>query len=467
MNGNYDKALDNHFKALKLRNEVGDKHDIAFSLTNLGNIYNDKLEYSNALNYYLQAEPMLRESGDKKAYAALISNIGVTYYYNKNLRKAIELIQKSMEVRESIGDKEGIAACYINIGNTEVEMKNYSLGISNLKKGISIGQEINSLSILMEGYEGLSTALSQTNDFKNALHYFKLLAQTKDSTLNQETNRNITELQTKYETEKKDKEIAQLGLDKEVIVGSRKRIIYGSAGAVIAGGIIVFLLLRNRKTKYQLALNSTENKVLRSQMNPHFIFNSLNSIDDYIHNNDIQNSSLYINKFSRLVRMILESSRMEEISLKEDLEALELYIQLENLRMKIKVAYTINLASDINSEKILIPPMLLQPFVENAFKHAYEGIENPTLEVKIFLQNEMLHCSVIDNGSGRLIKQDTGPELKAKNESLGLRVTLERLDIINKIKKTNAFFSFTDLTNDENRSTGTKVDLALPLSYAF
>lgn len=167
------------------------------------------------------------------------------------------------------------------------------------------------------------------------------------------------------------------------------------------------------------------------------------------------------------MRLILESSRKEEVSLNEDLESLELYMQLENLRMQNKVKCNIHVSPEIDTENTLIPPMLLQPFVENAFKHAFDGIENPQLEIKISLNDEVLHCTVTDNGKGRSTEQKVVTETHEKHQSLGMTVTRERLDIISKIKKTKAYFAFEDLIDSHKKATGTKVLLTVPASFGF
>lgn len=167
------------------------------------------------------------------------------------------------------------------------------------------------------------------------------------------------------------------------------------------------------------------------------------------------------------MRLILESSRKEEVSLKEDLESLELYMQLENLRMQKKVECTIEVSSEINTENVLIPPMLLQPFIENSFKHAFHGINSPKLEIQISLQDEMLHFTVTDNGKGRVNVHKAETETKEKRQSLGMTVTRERLDIISKIKRSKAYFAFEDLIDIQQKSAGTRVLLTVPATFAF
>src|SRR6185295_6580718 len=140
-----------------------------------------------------------------------------------------------------------------------------------------------------------------------------------------------------------------------------------------------------------------EMKALRAQMNPHFIFNSLHSINKYVMENDRENASAYLSKFSNLMRLILENSREHEVALAEDLHALELYIQLESLRFKNKFKYLIETDPAIDKENTLIPPLLLQPFVENAIIHGIQNKESGLIRISVKKENNMIKCAVEDN----------------------------------------------------------------------
>lgn len=146
-------------------------------------------------------------------------------------------------------------------------------------------------------------------------------------------------------------------------------------------------------------------------MNPHFIFNSLNSINKYIWANDQRKASEYLTRFSKLIRLILENSRHQAIALDKDLEGLELYMQMESLRFEQHFEYHVELSDTIEAESILIPPLLLQPFVENSIWHGLMPKETAgTITIKISVQEENLHCMIEDNGIGRL----KAAEIKAK-----------------------------------------------------
>jgi len=202
---------------------------------------------------------------------------------------------------------------------------------------------------------------------------------------------------------------------------------------------------------------------LRAQMNPHFIFNSLNSISDYIAKNNTKAADEYLIKFAKLMRLILENSEQKTVSLAEDLEALELYMQLEALRLKNKFTYSIQVDDALDKHTTLVPPLILQPFVENSIWHGIAGKNGEgNIAITIKKDGDMINCMVEDNGIGRQGKNDAS-KLKDNSgkRSLGMKITKERIDIINKTKKTNAVVAVTDLEQ------GIRVEVRLPLELNF
>ncbi len=221
-----------------------------------------------------------------------------------------------------------------------------------------------------------------------------------------------------------------------------------------------------KKTEFRVALAEVEMKALRAQMNPHFIFNSLNSINKYISTNNPDTASDYLARFSRLIRLIFENSMHPAVPLSSDLEALELYIQMESLRFKNNLGYVIEVAPDIDTESILIPPLLLQPFVENAILHGIMPKGSPgLLRLKIFTGDGELHAEIEDNGIGRKKSAELKAASLGKHKSLGMKVTRERIELLNREKKIASSVTFTDLEDEQGQPSGTRVEIRLPLDY--
>jgi sensor histidine kinase YesM len=211
---------------------------------------------------------------------------------------------------------------------------------------------------------------------------------------------------------------------------------------------------KQKETALNLKVSETEMKALRSQMNPHFIFNALQSIQTFLMNHKPEEANVYLLKFSKLMRLVLENSEYPEVPVKEDVQALELYMQLESIRLRHPFTYQINIDSTIDPESDTILPLILQPFVENAIWHGlqYKPVAGH-IDISLSKKGNILYASVTDNGVGRT----------AKHESLGIKLTQDRLNTLNETRHVDANFTITDLFDEQQQPAGTKVELSLPL----
>ena len=238
-------------------------------------------------------------------------------------------------------------------------------------------------------------------------------------------------------------------------------------------GYFVFYFSRDRinkikqretfKRDYERKIAEVEMQALRAQMNPHFMFNSLNSINNFILKNDSDNASGYLTKFSRLMRLILDNSRSEWVLLENELKALELYIELEAVRFDNAFNYMIEVTQDISVETVMVPPLLIQPYVENAIWHGLLHRKEPggKLDIRLWKNDDKLYIEIEDNGVGR----DEAKRLKSKSATLqkshGMKITAERMDIVNKVYNVNAGVIITDLKDTDQKQNGTRVLITL------
>jgi LytS/YehU family sensor histidine kinase len=209
--------------------------------------------------------------------------------------------------------------------------------------------------------------------------------------------------------------------------------------------------------------SNLEMQALRAQMNPHFIFNCLSSINRFILINKIDEASDYLTKFSRLIRMALHNSEKSLITLESELEALRLYLDLERLRFKNAFDYSIAFVNTIDINAVYIPPMLIQPFTENAIWHGLmhkKGVGR--LEIQLCAEDKTLTCAIIDNGIGRNMAATFKSRSAEKHKSMGVEITAGRLALLNKSKNEAAVFDIEDLFDTEGNSCGTKVVLKMP-----
>ncbi len=224
-------------------------------------------------------------------------------------------------------------------------------------------------------------------------------------------------------------------------------------------------LRKQREAEYQQRIAQTEVSALRAQMNPHFIFNCLNSIQYYTARNEADTASAYLTKFSRLIRLVLENSRSEKVTLTNELETLRLYIEMEAMRFQQKVRYEINVSAEVDPDTIQIPPLLVQPFVENAIWHGLmHKAQGGTVWIKVEQpQENTLRITITDDGVGREKAAEYKSKSATKHKSFGMKVTAERIELINQLYKTHTSIKIHDLKDAQGQPVGTKVMVEIPI----
>lgn len=203
-------------------------------------------------------------------------------------------------------------------------------------------------------------------------------------------------------------------------------------------------------------------QALRAQMNPHFIFNCLNAINGFILVNESETAADYLTKFSRLIRMVLNNSHNKIISLDDELQTLGLYLYMERLRFKDSFHYEIKCDDTVDELSIFIPPMLLQPFVENAIWHGLMNKEGQgELLINLHFGDDTLYCTITDNGVGRKKAAQMKSKSSEKNKSMGLEITRKRIALLNHDLNGGCFFEINDLEDDSGNAKGTQVSLKI------
>jgi hypothetical protein len=222
------------------------------------------------------------------------------------------------------------------------------------------------------------------------------------------------------------------------------------------------------KAEFNKRLAEVEMAALRSQMNPHFLFNCLNSINRFIQRNEPDAASVYLTKFSRLIRLVLDNSRSNLVTLRDEMEALRLYMELESMRFVDRFKYKILIAPTLDTTAVEVPPMIIQPYVENAIWHGLMHKECKVgeecyLEVRVFIADKALVVEVEDNGIGREAARALKSKSATAHKSHGMTVTAERIQMINQIYQTEASIEIEDLLTPEGKPAGTRVKMTLPM----
>lgn len=490
----YPKAIENYSKALEIHRKANNKFGIASALDNMASVYKEqgKIDKVNELN--LEAIRLFEEINDQAAMGRIYFNRGNFMQQQNYFDSALSYYRKAINIADKLEIKSTLAFGYGGIGEIYLKVANDSPSKNVLPdslkaskpvllkkanqyfvKAYDLSEKMGDLSLRMRFAKSISDTRAASGDYKSALTYYDKASQYKDSIFNDENKRKVAALETERLEEVKDKEIQILNKDKALQASEIRRqaqIRNAVLAAVAIAAIFSFFLIRSftrrRKVTFEKQVMQTEMKALRAQMNPHFIFNSLHSINKYVMENDKGMASEYLSKFAKLMRLVLENSREMEVPLENDLAALELYMQLEALRFGNKFQYSIEIDPDIDKENTLIPPLMLQPFAENAIVHGMKDKEDGLIKIKVqAAEGNMIKCVVEDNGVGRSAVPAAVEETTKKRKSLGLKIMQERLSVINQLRKAKAAVHVFDLKDAENKPGGLRIELFLPLQLAF
>ena len=465
------KALEYFIKAQKLQEKLGDPN-IGITLTNIANCYLKQKNWDKALSYYSKAKSSLDKNPNPRALGEWYNNVGLFYKEKKDLVKANENWNEAIKSFQLIDDKFGVADTYIHLAQSNLEQNNLSVALSNANKSLSLSKEIGVLEQIMISEKLLSDIYEKQKNTTLALSHFKLYNQAKDSLINEENTRKSVEAEMNFDFEKREllhkKEIEK----KEVLLEEQSKqsklqlFFAGLLGLLLFGiGFLIYNRMQLKKTlTLQKELAEYEQKALHLQMNPHFVFNCLGSISSFIVQNGTDTAVKYLAKFSKLMRLTLEYSKESLIPIDKEIESLQNYLELEQLRFNNKFNFKITKSNEIEDD-MAVPPLLLQPFVENAIIHGVIPKKNiGTITIDFVIENESLICTVEDDGVGIEQSKTAKENTVVVHKSMALDITKKRLQMISSSTNQKADFTIEEIKNN-NQVIGTKVILSLPIQY--
>lgn len=451
-------------------------------------LYDSALVYAQKI--YTILDNSKTDQNTKKAKLAYM--IATIYIEMKKIDLAIEYAEKSFVFLENEKPKKEVemAMSYYLLGKLYQQKQQFPKAILYLDKTIEIGNKYNLLDLLYNSNLKLSEIYKSQNNTDKAYFYLDKTTAYLDSINNKRRETDTKELVQKYETEKKEQQIKDLEQQKiiedlknkqEVAELEKQRSILGLVllapiSLLIGGGWYVNrrrLHLKLEAEQKERAKQLSELKALRSQMNPHFIFNALNSIQDFILLSEKENASFYLGKFATLMRGFLESSSKEKISLDTELSLIKSYIELEGLRLGEEFSYEIifDKIDEEELEDIEIPPLLIQPYLENAFKHGLlhkTGNKKLTLEFsKLEKSNQpFLELKITDNGVGRQKSAEINARKAKTHNSFATQATNERLELMKNQSTTNKNIEvkINDLKDIQDNAKGTEIVILIPIN---
>ncbi|HUR12630.1 MAG TPA: histidine kinase [Flavitalea sp.] len=460
----------------------------------IADLYSTMGQYDSALFYWNKWRNNPEWVNASSGHKAFGNNILASVYIKtRRYNEAMPLSKSSLDTFIAIKNFAGSCIPLLALAEEYAGEKQFKKALYYATTGIDTARKYKLLPQEIQGYKILSSIQSELGihrkAYTNLLKYMKL----KDSVENKKFLLQLNNYKKKAEETQKESRIGLLNKDNKIKEqqlkqeATFKKLLIAIFIAVIFAGLYVFrnLTLKRRNEKLLREQSEQEWKVqhlegekkrielqrqaaelemqaLRAQMNPHFIFNCLSSINRIIMKNESQVASDYLTRFSRLMRMVLINSKRSMIPLEDELQMLRLYLDMERLRFKNSFDYSIIFTNAIDEGAVLIPPLLLQPFCENAVWHGLMQKDGQGhLDIELSMHKTVLQCVISDDGIGREAAEHLKSKSAGKQKSLGLQITAQRLDLLNQNKNIETFYSIEDIKDKNDQIVGTRVLLRI------
>ncbi|MEZ4936396.1 MAG: histidine kinase [Crocinitomicaceae bacterium] len=466
----FDQAL--HYFSLSnkiFHSNEGLRNSLAVNYSNMAALYEKKNDVDSALIYYDMAIETSFSLQDSSLLALNYGNKAITLMNSNQLPQAQFELENAIKITEGLANYPSLAYKYGNFGYLKFLMGDFNSAESFYLKGLELAEEYNMRNLKKDQLLNLSILYDTLGKPQRALDLYQEYVSLKDKIFNDDNIREQSRIEANYIFEKKQEE-ERLQQEKEKLQMAEKahqqKLTFYFLLVVLVFLIALFIVFyRSQKLKAQKKEIESENKrleiqyrLLRSQMNPHFLFNALNTINSYIMKEENLKASRALQKFSKLVRKLLNQSTKSQILLSEELEMVEQYIEIENMRFQKQFEYEIKVLGNLDSENLVIPGMIIQPFAENAILHGLmPSSEKGWLEIKVepISDEKVLLITITDNGVGRKNKDKKSSD---SHISLSTELITERLDLL---RSSKGSLNIIDL------KIGTKVELLVPFNEEF
>lgn len=470
---NYPKALSYYKVTQKLFQELGMTMNSALTYENIGMVQKEVGALDSAIINFKNAEPTYVESGNKAQLANLYQNMSDAYIKLGLPVKANEYVSLAIDINEKNNLKGNYAEGYLLKALSLSKLGRNAEAKGYIQKAFDWATSLNQTELLVSISKAGYGIYKNLGNWKVSLTYLEQYNKLNDSILNATLKKDIADLEAKYESVKKENQIQQLSAEKlqhELTIKNERKsklLIAGSLLFLLITGFLVALWSRSKNIQKQAELSRAkidiENRLLRSQMNPHFLFNSLNSVQRYIGENNPLQAQAFLSKFSGLIRNILDSSMCSFVPLEKEVETINLYLNIEQQRFQGKFDFEIVVDESLDAEMVEIPPMLVQPFVENSIIHGFDGLEgNGFIEVRFTRRMNLVECTITDNGHG-INAAKAEPKGAKTHKSVGMQVTRDRLRMLNQKLNFELRADVVDLSTINPSKQGTQVFLTMPL----
>ena len=464
----YDLAIKEFNKSLVIEKKFNNRLGLAINYQNLGYADEAKGHLDLALKNYKRSLDYNNQINSEVGRVICYNSIGQVYIKQKKYTDARIIIEEGLKKALKLNDQYYISYSYTNLGWTQMELQDYKSAEINLKKGLNVAENYSLKTAIIDANLKLSDLYNRTGNYKSALSRYQNAIDLEKTVFNERNMQYVSDIIIQYENESKNNEIKALASENEIVKSKLERnqkIFWITLiGLLLTAGLVI-AFNRNQQLKQEKQILTLEQDMLRNQMNPHFIFNSLNSIKLYIINNEKENAVYYLNKFSKLIRKILIASTEKEMTLEDELDTMKLYMNIENIRFSNEIDFQVEVDKSINTSSIRVPSLILQPFLENALWHGLSSKENDKQILLNVTKPDADYVRIIiqDNGIGRKESERINSNKLLKRKSVGISITKARLANFSKGFTSDYKIYIEDLYDEHGNAEGTKVIVNIPI----
>ncbi len=419
-------------------------------LVNLGNVYRAQKYHKKFESTFLNAEELAHKYTSKRVLAVIYNNL--SNYYTDDIydfKKALSYSKKAVEIKKALQHTKNLSLTYNNIAHLYLTKKDYAAAIPYLDSALP-----NSKGVLKSYiYNNYKTAYLGLHKYKKAMGYAELKDVIKDSLNTAQQLEKVAEITEKYASEKKAQEISFLNSKNELQahkIQTKNTLLLVSLLGMGLLASLAFLWYKNQKNKESYEKALLQHKLLQTQLNPHFLFHSLNSIQSFIYQHKTDKSLDYISSYSKLMRAIFDSSSSDFISVKADADAMTAYLELQRVNLSDTTVLTLDI--DAGIADVLIPPMFVQPYIENAIQHGIKSLKAGKVIVNYKNTKDSVKVTIFDNGKGVVTKNNT----QLLEQQSSSKIIKDRIKNLQKTYNYSIGYSF------DSNDKGTTVTLCFP-----
>lgn len=408
------------------------------------------------------------EEGNQIRVADRWQNVAIVQYKQGYFDSALWTFNRSLSIARNVGYRECEAVALTNMGDLYMKQEDYKEALKYARAGLSLSEEIGRDLSVMLGNLSLSKIYEGMGKPDSALKYYKIHANLRIGRINDQQHARMEILRAEFDAERQERQLAVLEKEKAEQALANKQKGYLIAillGSFVALGVIALLLYRHHRLQSTRESEVLKQRLLRVQLNPHFMYNALNAIQQYMYQEDTKiTAGDYLSRFSKLTRQILELNQHDFIPLSDELGFIHHYLQLQQIRLDRPFSFSVEVTDSLDTLEVAVPPMITQPFLENAIEHGLlHRAEAGSLLVKLARRGEQLEIVIEDDGVGRAA---AALQQHRNHYSMATKITRDRLKYLGRTLRRHTKMVVHDLTTPAGEPRGTQVVFEIPITYA-